>query len=163
MLVRQLTADDLAAYRALHRFAMTESPLGTVETPATDAARTDESVRGVLARGDGWGVFDGNRLVGKLTIDALPYDSLKHVFWLHAVYLHPDARGRGAGVALLEAALAAARANGATRAALWVNSENAPARRLYERAGFRETGRVPQGITVQGQEMDDVLMTLALD
>jgi GNAT superfamily N-acetyltransferase len=120
-------------------------------------------VRGVLARGDGWGVFDGNRLVGKLTIDALPYDSLKHVFWLHAVYLHPDARGRGAGVALLEAALAAARANGATRAALWVNSENAPARRLYERAGFRETGRVPQGITVQGQKMDDVLMTLALD
>ena len=41
-------------------------------------------------------MFEGERLVGKLTIDALPYPSLAHTFWVHAVYVHPDARGTGA-------------------------------------------------------------------
>lgn len=161
--VRVLTPADLAAFRALHRFAMTESPLGTVETPATDAAKSDAEITAMLTRGEAWGVFDGERMLGKLTIDALPYDSLKHVCWLHAVYLHPDARGKGAGAALLEAALAGASAKGADRAALWVNAENGPALRLYERLGFRETGRVPGGIIVGDRRMDDVLMTRALD
>jgi GNAT superfamily N-acetyltransferase len=163
MQVRRLTVADLGAYRALHRFAMTESPLGTVDTQATDAARSDADVALMLERGEGWGVFDNGRLIGKLAIDALAYKSLNHVCWLHAVYLHPDARGQGAGVALMQAAMAGARAQGATRAALWVNGDNAPARRLYERLGFKETGRVPGGIILEGRQMDDVLMTLALD
>jgi RimJ/RimL family protein N-acetyltransferase len=63
----------------------------------------------------------------------------------------------------MQAAMAGARAQGATRAALWVNGDNAPARRLYERLGFKETGRVPGGIILDGRQTDDVLMTLALD
>src|SRR5688572_11472040 len=94
--VRQLTAADTAAYRALHRFGMEESPLGFVDVAATDAARPDSDVTAMLERGDGWGVFHGDRLVAKLTIDALPYPSLAHTFWIHAVYVHPDARGTGA-------------------------------------------------------------------
>lgn len=161
MHVRQLTAADLAAYRALHRFGMQESPAGFVDVPATDAARPDAEVEAMLARGDAWGAFEGERLIGKLTIDALPYPSLAHTFWVHAVYVHPDARGRGASAALFEAALAGARAKGATRIALWVNGVNAPARKLYERLGFRESGRIPQGICVDGKLADDVLMVLA--
>jgi GNAT superfamily N-acetyltransferase len=49
----------------------------------------------MLARGEGWGAFDGDRLVGKLTIDALPCPSIAHVFWIHAFYVHADARGAG--------------------------------------------------------------------
>ncbi|MGE0743123.1 MAG: N-acetyltransferase family protein [Hyphomonadaceae bacterium] len=162
MIVRQLTADDLAAYRALHRFALTESPLAFVETPRNDEARADSVVRDMLERGEGWGVFDAGRLVGKLVIDALPYDCLAHTRWLHAVYVHPDGRGKGAGDALLGAAIAHERERGASRVALWVNDRNAAARRLYERSGFVETGRVPQGVKVGAEYADDVLMTLAL-
>jgi GNAT superfamily N-acetyltransferase len=46
----------------------------------------------------------------------------------------PDARGRGAGGAVLEALVAHALSHGATR--LWCNAR-LPARSLYERAGFR--------------------------
>jgi len=162
MHVRVLTASDLAAYRALHRFGMQESPNGFVDVAATDVARPDCEVDAMLRRGDGWGVFDGDRLVGKLTIDALPYPSLAHVFWVHAVYVHPDARGSGASAALLSAAIDGARQRGASRIALWVNGANAPARGLYERLGFRESGRIPGGITVGGGFVDDVLMTLKL-
>ena len=161
MHVRALTAEDLRAYRELHRYGMTESPLGFVDVAATDAARPDTEVAAMLERGEGWGVFEGGRLIGKLTIDALPYPSLAHTFWVHAVYVHPDARGRGASTALLRAAIESAVAKGARRIALWVNAENGPARRCYERLGFQESGRIPHGICVDGRYVDDVLMYLA--
>ncbi|MGD9981988.1 MAG: N-acetyltransferase family protein [Hyphomonadaceae bacterium] len=162
MIVRQLTGADLAAYRALHRFGMEESPQGFVDVAATDAARPDADVEAMLVRGDAWGAFDGDRLVGKLTIDALPYPSLAHTFWIHAVYVHPDARGSGASSNLMHAAIRAAQARGATRIALWVNGVNAHAKALYERAGFRETGRIPGGIKIGAVYVDDVLMTREL-
>src|SRR5262245_2735270 len=121
---RPLTLADLEAYRALHRFGLDEAPHAFVETPANDAARGDDTVAAMLTRGDAWGVFDGERLVGKLVIDAPPYDCLAHTRWLHAVYLHPDARGAGAGAALMQAAITDARRRGATRIALWVNEQN---------------------------------------
>ncbi len=162
MIVRQLTAADLAAYRALHRFGIAESPQGFVDVAETDAARPDEVVKAMLARGEGWGVFDGERLLGKLTLDALPYPSLARTFWIHAVYVHPEARGAGASTKLLQAAIDHAREKGARRVALWVNGVNPPARKLYERLGFQETGRIPGGIQVAGEFVDDVLMTLEL-
>jgi GNAT superfamily N-acetyltransferase len=163
MHIRQLIAADLAAYRALHRFGMGEAPMGFVDVPETDAARPDADVEAMLARGDGWGAFEGERLVGKLTIDALPYPSLAHTFWVHAVYVHPDARGSGASTALIRAAIEGAREKGASRIALWVNGVNRHARALYERLGFVQTGRIPGGISVDGERVDDVLMVLALD
>ncbi len=53
----------------------------------------------------------------------------------------PDARRRGLGRALLAAAMVTARGRGARMMFLEVASLNAPARMLYERAGFAEVGR----------------------
>jgi ribosomal-protein-alanine N-acetyltransferase len=55
--------------------------------------------------------------------------------------VHPDARGAGQGVALLRAALAAARRAGATRMVLEVAANNTAAAALYRAAGFTEVGR----------------------
>jgi GNAT superfamily N-acetyltransferase len=162
MYVRALTMGDLRAYRELHRYGMIEAPLGFVDVAETDAARPDSEVAAMLERGEGWGVFDGERLLGKLTVDALPYPSLAHTFWVHAVYVHPDARGSGASAALMRAAVDAAAAKGARRIALWVNQRNVAARRFYERFGFVMTGCIPGGIAVGGDLVDDVLMSLDL-
>lgn len=51
------------------------------------------------------------------------------------------ARGRGAGAALLSAVIAAARSTSADAIFLEVDPANAPALRLYGRAGFTETAR----------------------
>lgn len=162
MIVRQLVASELAAARALHRFGMEESPQGFVDVPETDAARPDAEVAAVIARGEYWGVFDGERLVAKLTIDALSYPSLSHTWWIHAVYVHPNARGTGASSKLIRAAIEYARSRGASRIALWVNGLNRHAKALYERVGFSQTGRIPGGIKVGESYADDVLMTLEL-
>ncbi len=59
---------------------------------------------------------------------------------LYAIYVHPDRLGRGVGQALLRESLGRCAAEGRERMLLWVLKENAPARRFYERAGFRPDG-----------------------
>jgi [ribosomal protein S18]-alanine N-acetyltransferase len=72
--------------------------------------------------------------------------ALGYCFWeihdgaavLASIYVAPEQRGRGIGRQLLERFAADARAQGLARLALGVKPDN-PARRLYERAGFRFT------------------------
>jgi ribosomal-protein-alanine acetyltransferase len=53
----------------------------------------------------------------------------------------PSSRGRGAGTALLDAALEHGRRAGAARVFLEVRESNADAQRFYERHGFSVAGR----------------------
>ncbi|MGW3461020.1 N-acetyltransferase family protein [Streptomyces olivaceoviridis] len=57
---------------------------------------------------------------------------------LYAIYVDPARLGGGIGRALLAAS--AERCRAFPRMLLWVLKENAPARRFYERAGFRPDG-----------------------
>lgn len=52
---------------------------------------------------------------------------------IHALYVHPDARGRGVGGVLLEQAKTAC-----DRLELWVLAQNTPARAFYAARGFEE-------------------------
>jgi GNAT superfamily N-acetyltransferase len=55
-------------------------------------------------------------------------------------YVHPGSWGRGAGRALLDAAVAALRVGGFRDATLWTAAENHRPRRIYETAGWRVDG-----------------------
>ncbi|MPZ25187.1 MAG: GNAT family N-acetyltransferase [Micromonosporaceae bacterium] len=57
-----------------------------------------------------------------------------------ALYVDPVHQGRGAGGALLAAAVKELRAGGAGEIRLWVLAENAPSQRFYARFGFRPDG-----------------------
>ncbi len=59
---------------------------------------------------------------------------------LFQMWVAPEARGHGVAAALLDAALAWARARNARAMQLGVVCGNDAARRLYERAGFRAVG-----------------------
>ena len=52
------------------------------------------------------------------------------------IAVHPEARGRGAGRALIERLHEEARSRGARRVRLTVYTANDPARRLYEQLGY---------------------------
>lgn len=64
---------------------------------------------------------------------------------LLGMWVAPEARGRGVGALLLRAAEERARATGARRLTLWVNTENAYALALYHREGY-----APDGPPVRG-------------
>jgi ribosomal protein S18 acetylase RimI-like enzyme len=79
-----------------------------------------------------------------------PHDSL--VVHLMAMWVHPDHRGTGAADALVSAAKAWAAEVGATQVRLNVVESNGRARRCYERAGFRATGR--QGVVEKSGDVE---------
>ena len=59
------------------------------------------------------------------------------VWWLiHAIHVALEARGRGVGWRLLDAAVEALRGHGIRRAILWVVEDNLTARAFYERQGW---------------------------
>jgi GNAT superfamily N-acetyltransferase len=59
---------------------------------------------------------------------------------LYAIYVHPEHWGTGRGRVLMDAALAALRADGFEEATLWVLDDNPRARRFYEAAGWETDG-----------------------
>lgn len=65
--------------------------------------------------------------------------------YLQRLAVHPRAQGKGLGSALVRASLLWARGHGARAALVNTQSENEPALRLYQRAGFEN---VPGGLVV---------------
>ena len=61
----------------------------------------------------------------------------RRIFVLNDLFVRPSARGTRAGVALLEAAKAHARAAGALRLSLRTAHDNARAQRVYEQNGWQ--------------------------
>ena len=77
---------------------------------------------------------------------------------LMAMWVHPDLRGIGAADALVSSVKTWAAEVGATQLRLNVVESNFPARRCYERTGFRATGR--QGVV---EKTGDVEIEMTCD
>lgn len=92
-----------------------------------------------------------------------PLASNQHVRQIQGFVVHPEARGRGIGRALVEAACELARADGVRRMTLRVLGHNEPARRLYERCGFKVEGVLLEEFWLDGAYVDDVWMGRRLD
>ena len=83
---------------------------------------------------------------------------------LVGMFVHESSRGLGAGAALVDAALAAAKARPGVRVVtLTVTEGNGPAVGLYERCGFRRFGLEPMAIATPEGYKSKIHMWLALD
>jgi putative acetyltransferase len=82
-------------------------------------------------------LVDGGRVVG--TVAAVPRDG--STWELKRLYLLPEYRGRGQGRALIEHALARARAAGGRDAVAWSDVRLETAHHVYVRLGFEPIGR----------------------
>jgi ribosomal protein S18 acetylase RimI-like enzyme len=145
MRIREIEPHEWALIRELRLRALADSPDAFARTLAEalgendaywvklagSATQPDGQVR-LVAEMDGrpvglaFGLFDKERA------------TTGHVA---GMWVDPEARGRGAGRALLDATIAWARSRGLDRVELWVTKGNGAAVRLYERAGFADTGR----------------------
>jgi mycothiol synthase len=131
--------------RDAFRVALTASYGGSLDMPELEGIR---SLDDVLASHGAGGRFEPARwqlgsIAGEPAASAvvLLSDQPERSAWEVAYLgLTPAARGRGLGLAALARALELA-APHAIRVELAVDSRNAPALRLYERAGFREFDR----------------------
>lgn len=107
---------------------------------------------------------DAGRIVGfaKLGPNALPFPHADdaNAVELYQLYVARTHHGDGVGPALLDWAIADARAQGADTLALSVYVDNHRARRFYARFGFVDVGRYD--FPVGDQIDEDRLMVLAL-
>ncbi|MGW2178370.1 N-acetyltransferase family protein [Streptomyces sp. NPDC001732] len=148
--VRDMTVDDCAAvarlrvrgWQAAYAGLVPQSYLDDMDLAvAEDAERRRSSFTGgttivnVVAERPGSGVI-GWACYGPYRENGRPLARGE----LYALYVTPELIGTGAGRALMAEVLARATAEGFPDLALWVLRENAPARRFYERAGFRPDG-----------------------
>lgn len=78
------------------------------------------------------------------------------------MYVTPRARNKGAGRALLEAAIQHARGWRLDQLQLGVMETALTAKRLYEAAGFRSWGREPRAIHWKGRFVDEHHLVLEL-
>ena len=161
--IRRLTADDVEAYRALRLEALTVSPESYGTSPENFGARTTASIAAQMNAMAFFGAFDGSgQLAGIVAYGRDDGERETHRGWLMQVYVQPALRGSGAALALIEAAVAHARSE-VIQLHLMVGSHNAPAIRLYQKAGFSIYGTDPRCLCVNGRYIDEHMMVRFLD
>ena len=100
----------------------------------------------------------GGRIVGFVSAGAShDEDGVGEVY---AIYVHPDAWGTGAGLALMDAAVAWLRERW-PEAVLWVAEANPRARRFYELYGWRPDGGRKVDTVAGGAEVAEVRYRLS--
>jgi len=137
--IRRAVIGDEKVLRALRLEALDDSPSAFGSTYERELARTAEDWQRWLAPGVTFILETGGEPRGLVAGGRDPQDS--SVVHLMAMWVHPHFRGTGAADLLVSSVKAWALEVGATEVRLQVVESNSRARRCYERAGFRATGR----------------------
>ena len=137
--VRRADIGDEAILRELRLQALTDAPEAFGSTYERELARTLDDWRRWLSPGATFILEEGHTASGLVACarDA----AAPTIVDLMAMWVHPMMRGSGAADALVAEVLAWARTDGAHLVRLQVIQENVRAQRVYERHGFRLTGR----------------------
>jgi ribosomal protein S18 acetylase RimI-like enzyme len=107
------------------------------------------------------GAFEGDDLVGTVGCVRERLAKMRHKAFIWGVYVAPEARGRGVGRALMEAAIARAREwPELQQIHLAVVTSNETARRLYRSLGFQVYGVEPAALKIDGRDLDEEHMLL---
>ena len=143
-------AELFAAVAAERTGIATEPPVDIDERTAVFAAGMAEAGTFVAVAGD--------QIIGLIRIKPS-----RHGFGDLAMLVDRDWRGRGAGSALVRAAIDWARGQGLHKLSLEVFAHNEPAIALYRKSGFAEEGRRPgQYRRANGELWDAIVMGMLL-
>jgi ribosomal protein S18 acetylase RimI-like enzyme len=165
--VRDVTVDDAEEFRALRLRALREEPEAFGSSWEEESQRALEQTIARLQASDttAFGGFDdAGKLVGMVRLWREDGIKTQHKANIISMYVAPEARGRGLGRMLLDAAIARARATpGIEQLVLAVVTINTPARNLYRAAGFEVYGVEPRALKLGERYLDEEYMVLMLN
>ena len=157
--VRRAVIGDESVLRALRVQALTDSPQAFSSTLERELARTTEDWQRWMSPGVTFILEVGGEPRGLVAGGLEKSDAL--VVDLMAMWVHPDLRGTGAADALVSSVKNWASEVGAKQVRLQVVENNDRAKRCYERAGFRVTGR--QGVVAKTGDIEIEMICDASD
>jgi RimJ/RimL family protein N-acetyltransferase len=110
-----------------------------------------------------FGAFEGEKLIGMVSLVPETRDKLKHKANIFAMYVTPTYRGKDIGKGLLETAINQAKEiEGLITVNLTVVSVNHGAKALYRKFGFETFGLEEKALKVKNVYFDEEYMSLAL-
>lgn len=161
--IRRLIPADTPAYRAIRLDHLKQHPTGAEAAWEDESAQPDEWFAQRTSAAALFGAFlnDGNDLAGIGGLMIPPGSKMKHKGMLMGMYVSPAARGTGMARALVDAVIDHAKTV-VDEVQLQVDPDNHGAIKLYLAAGFRQYGREPRVLKIDGQYRDALLMTMPL-
>lgn len=155
--VRVLNAQDAAAYQPLRLRALKEHPEAFASSYEDEARVPLGQVEERLSRTENttFGAFVDGALAGVVTLARTPRPKLRHRASIVAMYVAPEARGRGVGKRLIQAAIdEALRYEHILDVTLSLTVGNESARALYVSMGFEPFALEPRFIYLDGRFYD---------
>lgn len=159
--IRRLGVADVADYRAIRLAALQEAPDAFGSLHEVEAAQPEAAFRERLATSAVFAAYAGQSVMGMVGTKQHTGPRERHKGFVWGMYVRPEARGRGVGAALLQAAMADA-AESVEQLTLTVAQGNDAALALYCRLGFRTYGIEPRALTTPTGYADEVLMACIL-
>ncbi|GAA0342933.1 GNAT family N-acetyltransferase [Bacillus carboniphilus] len=165
MIVRLLGPQDAEDYRKVRLEALRQHP------DAFAVSYEEEEVRPVSIYEERFqsnenytfGAFDGDELIGTVTLLKERYRKLKHRANIVAMYVQSPHRSKGVGKKLMTAAIKQAKSEpDIEQVYLTVVQSNASAKKLYQSLGFTTFGIDSKALKIGQDYLDEELMVLAI-
>jgi L-amino acid N-acyltransferase YncA len=135
MNVRPITPADAGAVLAIYQAGLDDGN-ASFET----VAPTWDAFDGSKLPGHRHAAVDGDTLLGWIAVSPTSARPVYAGVVEHSIYVHPDARGRGIGRALLDALIVSTEAAGIWTIQSAIFPENTASAALHAAAGFRSIG-----------------------
>lgn len=155
--LRRLGVDDVEAYRAIRLHGLKTAPEAFGSTYEIESTRALSEFADRLEATATFGAFVKGEIVGMVGFWQSNGPRERHKGRIFGTYVKPEARGSGAGRALMGAVLAHA-AGIVEQVTLFVVEDNADAIALYRRVGFTVFGVEPRALKMGDRYQDEYLM-----
>lgn len=166
MQIRRLDPENVLAFRAIRLAALRDSPAAFGSSYEEEAVLPLEAfAERLLLRLDRtmFGAFVDTALVGVAGVGREEGLKERHRAFVRSMFVEPNHRRKGIGRQLVLHVLAFAESMpGVLQVTLAVTADNVAAVSLYEACGFRQYGRAPEALFVNGEYYDEVLMVKRL-
>lgn len=117
---------------------------------------SEQSVKSAISSGEQYAVTENGRIIGAFILNTDPQGDYSRGSWscelddgefyvIHTLAVDPDEQGKGIAGKIIDYCISSAAENGLKAIRLDVVPDNFPARRLYERKGFRFAGETDLG------------------